>query len=307
MNKTYVEIIQNVMAFGSEANGTMEVLGFNYRLPSANHRLVTMEKRKLVLPFAIGEFLWLMTGRNNVEPLAFFVPRMRDYSSKGVITNAYGPLIEPYLEEFVNKLGRDKGTRQAVMTIYSPRMWKDKDIACTLSLQAIERDGNLYWFTNMRSQDMIWGLPYDTFQFSMLHEWVARELGLSASRYHGYAASAHIYHRHYQMATEIVSSSDSFIDYEMGEMPRTGYWHFHAMADMYERLVAGEEQSLIDVLNMEEPYWRDLMLVVAACSLKERPLLAYGYTEAITDATIRGMATGYLMASATKKVTTKGK
>jgi thymidylate synthase len=69
----------------------------------------------------------------------------------------------------------------------------------------------------MRSNDAIWGVPYDIFLFSTFHEMMALQLGLDLGDYHHYAASLHIYERHFKLATMIADVETARLD--DGKMP----------------------------------------------------------------------------------------
>jgi thymidylate synthase len=60
----------------------------------------------------------------------------------------------------------------------------------------------------MRSNDIVWGLPYDVFLFTMLQELLASELSVDIGSYFHYAASFHLYERHFKLAEEILSVDD---------------------------------------------------------------------------------------------------
>ena len=53
------------------------------------------------------------------------------------------------------------------------------DLPCTRTIQFLLRSGHVDAVVYMRSNDAIWGLPYDIFLFTMLQEMLAVELALS--------------------------------------------------------------------------------------------------------------------------------
>lgn len=68
------------------------------------------------------------------------------------------------------------------------------------------RNSKLDCFVNMRSNDVIWGVPYDVFSFTSLQEILANDLKVDLGTYHHYVSSMHIYDYHYELANKIVSS-----------------------------------------------------------------------------------------------------
>jgi len=83
-----------------------------------------------------------------------------------------------------------------------------KDVACATSLQFLVRNHALHAVVNMRSNDGVWGLPYDLFVFTMFQELMARTLNLSLGHYNHTASSLHIYERHYELAERVAASPE---------------------------------------------------------------------------------------------------
>lgn len=82
-----------------------------------------------------------------------------------------------------------------------------------MSLQLLIRNRRLHMFVVMRSNDVIWGFPYDVFSFTCLQEaflYTLQEAGVPVDDlgdYHHTAGSLHIYDTHYQMAGEVRGES----------------------------------------------------------------------------------------------------
>lgn len=219
---------------------TREILGMNMTLANPRQRLVLAYPQST--PFLCAEILWILAGFNSVEYLEFWNPKMRDFSDDGEwFYGAYGarlgnitesPAAELCDEHFVgcmpyimeNQMGviyqalkNNPNTRQAVMDLWSveddipnidgsPR---SKDIPCNLNSQLLVRDGKLYWFQTQRSQDAIWGLPTNLFQWTMLHEIMAGWLGVELGDFNLRVASFHIYERHWDWLEKL-----NHLDYE---------------------------------------------------------------------------------------------
>jgi thymidylate synthase len=79
-----------------------------------------------------------------------------------------------------------------------------KDSPCALALQFFIRQDRLDAVGMMRSNDAIWGLPYDVFLFTMLQELLASQLGVSLGSYTHIAGSMHLYDRHCDLAQRII-------------------------------------------------------------------------------------------------------
>ena len=70
----------------------------------------------------------------------------------------------------------------------------------------------------MRSNDAIWGLPYDIFLFTFFQELMATELQVGLGKYHHFAASLHLYERHRKLASRVVDHGPVDIDFAMPPM-----------------------------------------------------------------------------------------
>jgi hypothetical protein len=66
-------------------------------------------------------------------------------------------------------------------------------VPCTLSLQFLIRDKRLNCIATMRSNDIVWGLTYDVFNFTMIQEYVAVKVGIPLGDYFHNAGSLHLY------------------------------------------------------------------------------------------------------------------
>jgi len=173
--------------------------------------------------------MWNVRADTSVEPLAFYSARWRDFADEegNIRGSCYGARIfSPVLEglsqwDMVKKLlVEDKSSRRAVLTFLTMRdvSADTNDLSCTNTLQFIVRDDKLHAFVNMRSNDVIWGVPYDVFLFTSLQEMMAVELGLDLGVYRHYAASMHVYDRHFKLASDIAALDDRYD--ARGEMPR---------------------------------------------------------------------------------------
>lgn len=179
--------------------------------------LITHPLRKLNYRFAAAEALWIMNGDDRVEPLARYNKRMRDFSDDGVVlAGAYGPRLQHQVNYVIDALRRDRDTRQAVASIWTPSPGRSKDIPCTLSLSFMIRNDALHAHAFMRSSDVWLGVPYDLFSFSCFASMIAAlyndcagVVPVGLGRLHLTAASSHIYAEHREQAAAIVTAAPS--------------------------------------------------------------------------------------------------
>lgn len=201
-------------------------------------RLLTSVSRKADYGFAVGEFLWYWNGNRDLSTLLYYNKRADQFSNDGATVNsAYGYRLRQrgvfagvdkhvygsggtQWETCVKTLVDDPDSRRAVMIINMPEDEREaivcgsKDVPCTLSLQFFIRDGRLDLHVLMRSNDVVWGLTYDLFSFTLFQECMLLELQkhkglekIALGTYYHTAGSMHLYERHFDLAKEIVAES----------------------------------------------------------------------------------------------------
>jgi len=146
--------------------------------------------------FALAEVMWILSGNGNVEWISYFNKRMRDYSDgKEDFHGAYGVRIRKWIASWsnyayidqiecaVNKLRKDPFSRQAVISLWDPDRdnphanMQSKDIPCNNLVYYSLRDEELEQTVVIRSNDVVWGTPYNAIQFTHLQALVAGMLG----------------------------------------------------------------------------------------------------------------------------------
>lgn len=181
-------------------------------------------------PFAmLYESLWMLAGRNDVAPLAYYTPRFKEFSDDGEILNdAYGYRwrrarfnIGPtnqlkegdaksdageidQLQLLINHLRGKPESRRAVL-----QMWNVEDdllkidgsraVCCNTQVFFKVYDSQLDMTVTSRSSDLIWGqLGADYVTFTLLQEYVAAHLGMSMGIYYHLANDLHAYVERWQ-------------------------------------------------------------------------------------------------------------
>lgn len=230
-NALQIHLCRELLLRGDEVSprgmATRELLGVTFEIEDPRDRLTTLSSRRWSPSLAVAELSWHLRGDENVDALAFYTPRWREFAdSDGVVRGScYGARIftvgktgRSQWENVRRLLRQDKETRRAVLNfrveddVSSPT----NDLSCTNTIQFMARDGKLHAFTSMRSNDAIWGVPYDVFLFTCLQELMALEVGLEVGRYYHATSSMHVYQRHYEVA-RVVAEEEVV---ESGRMPR---------------------------------------------------------------------------------------
>jgi len=244
---------------------TLELYPVGFELENPRARCVTNRRRRWNLPLAIGEFAWHVSGSNNLDFIAYYTDRWREFSDDGstIRGSCYGHRLfggnPTRWSRMLQLLKADQNTRRAVFLFGDADMAFDlnaKDVACATSIQFLLRSNQLHAFVTMRSNDVIWGLPYDVFLFTMLQELLAAELTVSLGKYYHFAASFHLYKRHIDLAREIVSVRD---DTSPPMAPIAATEHLPLFLRCEESLRSGTPLTQLADLPNLAPYWRSLL------------------------------------------------
>lgn len=168
--------------------------------------------------FAIVEVLWIMAGRRDEDYLHFWNPRMDQWADDDGNLSGYGYRLRQHfgidqLKRATRALRQDKTSRQIVLQIWDPvedlpnPNPRSKDVPCNCMSHLLLRDGELHWLQIMRSNDLVWGLPYNFIQFTVLQEIMSGWLGVQAGSYSHLSSSLHVYSRHWNDLQSITDTS----------------------------------------------------------------------------------------------------
>ncbi|MDM4721379.1 thymidylate synthase [Micromonospora sp. WMMA1363] len=191
-----------------ETNGrgkkAREIINSSFTITDPVDRTPYLAARRTNIVFNHAEALWYLTGRDDLDMIGYYAPRLRDLAIEGRLTGtAYGPrLFTPngpdgrsQFDRVVSLLREDPDTKRAAMVIMRPDELTDPthpDVACTLGLQFLLRDGALHAAAYMRGNDAVIGLLCDTFSFTFLQEYTARRLGVEVGTYAHHVGSMHV-------------------------------------------------------------------------------------------------------------------
>lgn len=80
-----------------------------------------------------------------------------------ILHGAYGLRLQRNrLDLALQRLAADPDSRQAVVNIWEAADHNpSKDLPCNTLVHLLQRNGKLHMFVHVRSQDAVWGLPYD--------------------------------------------------------------------------------------------------------------------------------------------------
>lgn len=250
------------------------------------------KRKKYNLALCLAEVLWILSGRDDVEMVKYYNPRMAEYSDDGITFNApYGHRLRKFpkdggyvdqLEEVYNRLKEDPSTRRAAAIIFDPRRdYKDtKDVPCNNWLHFTQREGNLNLNVVARSNDAYWGaLNTNYMQFSHILEVMAGWLGLEVGTYTVFTSSLHIYEERLGEIKPIIEDGPfNIYRYKEpfdGRMPKEEFdSQLQVMMDI-EKEIRTEDYDADDMAldinrSISNRYWQDVMLTLLAYTLHKR-------------------------------------
>ena len=224
-------VFETIIAKGGTVTATKgrnkELFGVLLNLSNPRARLSLTETKGTIFS-CLGEFLWYLSGSNDLQFIKYYIPTYDKFSDDGkTLSGAYGPRLfnlwsaNNQFETIVNILKKKPSSRQAVIQIFnaSDLLKNSKDVPCTCALQFTIRNNQLQMLTTMRSNDAFLGLPHDIFAFTMLQEILAKELGVGLGDYKHSVGSLHLYGENLQKAKQYLDEGWQSTLSPMPEMP----------------------------------------------------------------------------------------
>lgn len=214
---------------------TRELTARTFHIAQPTQRYVSVRGRLNSVVATVAETVWILAGRNDLEFLGRYLPRARDFSDDGKTWRAgYGPRLRNWrgtdqVREVVELLRSDPSSRRAVISLFDPAtdFTKSRDVPCNNWLHFVQRNNRLDMSISARSNDVVWGFSgINAFEWSVLHEVVARAIGAQVGTQHWFVSSLHLYERHFDRAASILQVGPGTGVYDRGAttMPYDGPW-----------------------------------------------------------------------------------
>lgn len=185
--------------------------------------------------FHLYEALWMLDGRNQVEPLVRYAKNMANYADDGVMHGAYGHRWRKHfhrvylgvredidqLEIIARRLKGNPTDRQCVLQMWDARADLNQvkgDLPCnTIATVQVNNEGKLDLAVFCRSNDIIWGAyGANAVHFSMLHEYLAFVIGVEVGRYHQISVNYHAYREVYDPLVKKLEKAEPIQPYVAG-------------------------------------------------------------------------------------------
>jgi len=196
-----------------------ELIGVSYVIGDPRRRVVPIPVRQSNIVFNFAEALWYYAGRDDLSYLSYYAPGIARFVSGATCLTgtAYGPRIFRFgasaLDQWasvVRTLAGDPDSKRAVIQIFRPEellIPGNPDVACTLALQFLVRDGALHLVGFMRANDAYRGMVSDVFSFTFLQELLARQLDLRLGSYTHMVGSLHLYEPDAEAARRVLAAA----------------------------------------------------------------------------------------------------
>lgn len=267
-------ILASILESGHSAHprnlNTLELSPVAFGLLHPRRRCITNPQRRWSLPLALGELCWHLSGSNELGPIEYYAKRWRDFADTNSTIRGscyghriFGPIADrpSQWQRLLNLLQTDPQTRRAVLDLSDSSLSLDpqaRDVACASTIQFLIRFNRLDAIVCMRSNDAIWGLPYDVFLFSMLQELLACELRIELGCYFHFAGSMHLYEKHFELARGVIDHSQT----QMFEMPTM---QGHGQVEVFLKCEGVLRSGLpvpLQQMELLHDYWGELVSVL---------------------------------------------
>jgi thymidylate synthase len=281
VNDAYLHAIDLVRGAGvlrQSRNGPVYVIpepvSIHYARP--RERVLFNVERDANPFFHLMESLWMLAGRSDVEWLAQYLPRMKDFSDDGeTFHGAYGFRWRNHfiynsdsrmdqLQMIQRMLRNDPTTRRAVLQMWDPVAdleRSSRDLPCNLSAK-FEIDGrHLNMTVFNRSNDLILGaLGANVVHFSVLQEVMANLVGCEVGWYEQISANAHVYVAEWEkrgLQGEMSHEQDPYVEREV--------WPYHSIVegDGYYQFMYALESFMRGEYNPTQPFLYEVARPIA--------------------------------------------
>lgn len=167
------------------------------------HRVLTDPARDANPFFHVMEFIWMMSGSNDIQWISRFNKQMLQYSDDGLTQyGAYGHRWRKHfsldqIKKLINMLRKDPGDRRLVLSMWDAEFdlgHTGKDVPCNTQAYFRVVDGLLNMYVMNRSNDLIWGaLGANVVHMTMLHELISLATRIEMGEYSVFTTNLHIY------------------------------------------------------------------------------------------------------------------
>lgn len=199
------------------------VAGVFFKLDNSRDDAFLLTTKHVAWKAAVKEMYWIYIMQSNkVKDLQDMNVHVWDEWIKedGSIGPAYGAAInvptfgyKNQLEYVVETLKKDPNSRRVMINLWDVDKLHEMALTpCCYNLIFNVLDGKLYMQLNIRSSDVALGLPFNIFQFQVLHKLIAHECKVEPADMIVMISNLHYYDRHEEKLLNQVDYDELFPD-----------------------------------------------------------------------------------------------
>lgn len=208
-------IVGDTNLFDKErVSGFRELSGVQFKLTNIHNNTIDKSNpRNFNLRYAEDFFNYVLTGKEEgIRKNPNAVGYLTEFAGRNT---QYGPRIHKQLNNMLDELRRDRGSRRGTILILESedqKVFAGKaagettiEYPCTNSLTFSIRDNKLNLVSNMRSQSAVLVMPYDVYNWTSLMKVVAGELGIECGTLTHQVASLHYFDSEQPLVDKILA------------------------------------------------------------------------------------------------------
>ena len=199
------------------------VAGIFFKLDNSKDDAFLLTTKHVAWKTAVKEMYWIYIMQSNkVKDLQdmgveIWTPWAKE---DGTIGPAYGAIVSKptfgyknQLEYVVETLKKDPNSRRVMINLWDVDKLHEMALTpCCYNVIFNVLDGKLYMQLNIRSSDVALGLPFNIFQFQVLHKLIAHECKVEPADMIVMISNLHYYDRHEEKLLNQVDYDELFPD-----------------------------------------------------------------------------------------------
>ena len=201
-NAAYEYLHDKIIREGIDFGDTKALFNVGFYITDPMDNKIINRERNWKYDYADAEWKWYISEDRNISKLGDIYGKVPEIWKR--MANEFGEVNSNYgwqwgrndqIDYVVNLLENNKDTRQAAISIYDCKEYKDytNDTPCTYAVQFTILHGRLDMCVVMRSNDLWYGFCNDQYCFSKLQEMISLELKIEPGTYYHFAHNMHLY------------------------------------------------------------------------------------------------------------------
>ena len=244
-DQIYLDIIYHLRVEGiwqkNQRTGTLVLAshGYSFKWPMSNAPLSTL--RPMYLKTMAAELAWMLSGEKSTAWLKQYTHIWDDFEVNGEVERAYGyrwrhAFGYDQIQHIISTLQRDPSSRQCVLMSWDPRedgVKPAKNIPCPYTAVVNIIAGKLNIHLTLRSNDVLYGLPYDVGMYTLLGHALAESLGVEVGTLFYSIAHLHLYENQMKAAAALLEHRGLVQQSKFVFNPKFTYWDILEHKDEY--------------------------------------------------------------------------